>query len=52
MAIGVSGFEITATLNSTVSPLHYRDDTITGSTSYTSVDITGSTSYTDDTHAA
>jgi len=35
-----------------VSPLHYKDDTITGSTSYTSVDITGSTSYTIDEHAA
>ena len=36
----------------TVSPIHYKDDTITGSTSYTSVDITGSTSYTEDTQAA
>ena len=52
MKIGVSGFEITATLNSVVSPLHYKDDSITGTTSYTSVDITGYTAYTDDTHAA
>jgi hypothetical protein len=52
MQVGVSGFEITGTLNPLVSPLHYRDDTITGSTSYTGVDITGSTSYTIETHAA
>ena len=52
MQVGLSGFEITATLNSVVSPLHYKEDTITGSTSYTSVDITGYTAYTKDTHAA
>jgi len=52
MQVGLSGFEITATLNSVVSPLHYKADTITGSTSYTSVDITGYTAYTKDTHAA
>ena len=52
MQVGLSGFETTATLNSVVSPLHYKEDTITGSTSYTSVDITGYTAYTKDTHAA
>ena len=52
MQVGLSGFEITATLNSVVSPLHYKEDTITGNTSYTSVDITGYTAYTKDTHAA
>ena len=49
--MGLTGQSATITLG-IVSPLHYKDDTITGSTSYTSVDITGSTSYTVDTHAA
>ena len=49
--MGLTGISATITLG-IVSPLHYKDDTITGSTSYTSVDITGSTSYTVDTHAA
>ena len=49
--MGLTGQSATITLG-IVSPLHYKDDTITGSTSYTSVDITGSTSYTKDTHAA
>ena len=59
----ISGGYIVQTLNAAgagantttlgiVSPLHYKDDSITGSTSYTGVDITGSTSYTKDTHAA
>ena len=47
----LTGQSATITLG-TVSPIHYKDDTITGSTSYTSVDITGSTSYTEDTQAA
>ena len=51
MSIGLSGLEMTGALG-IISPLHYRNDTITGSTSYTSVDITGSTSYTIDEHAA
>ena len=46
--IKLTGQSATITLG-TVSPIHYKDDTITGSTSYTSVDITGSTSYTIDT---
>ena len=49
--MGLTGQSATITLG-IVSPLHYKEDTITGSTSYTDVDITGSTSYTDDTHAA
>ena len=52
MQVGVSGLDVITGSLGTVSPLHYRDDTITGSTSYTSVDITGSTSYIIDTHAA
>ena len=51
MSVGLSGLEMTGALG-IISPLHYRTDTITGSTSYTSVDITGSTSYTIDEHAA
>ena len=34
MQVGVSGFGITGTLNALVSPLHYKDDTITGYTAY------------------
>ena len=49
--MGLTGQSATITLG-IVSPLHYKDDTITGSTSYTDVDITGSTSYTEDKHAA
>ena len=49
--MGLTGVSATITLG-IVSPIHYKTDTITGSTSYTDVDITGSTSYTDDTHAA
>ena len=49
--VGLTGQSATITLG-IVSPIHYKDDTITGSTSYTGVDITGSTSYTVDTHAA
>jgi hypothetical protein len=49
--MGLTGQSATITLG-IVSPLHYKDDTITGSTSYTDVDITGSTTYTEDTHAA
>jgi len=49
--MGLTGQSATITLG-IVSPIHYKDDTITGSTSYTSVDITGSTSYTEETQAA
>ena len=51
MTVGLTGVYATAIVGN-VYPLHYKMDTITGSTSYTSVDITGSTSYTEDTHAA
>jgi len=51
MTVGLTGVYATAIVGN-VYPLHYKTDTITGSTSYTSVDITGSTSYTEDTHAA
>ena len=49
--MGLTGISATTTLG-TVSTLHYKTDTITGNTSYTSVDITGYTAYTKDTHAA
>ena len=52
MQVGVSGLDVITGSLGTVSPLHYKTDSITGSTSYTSVDITGSTSYIIDTHAA
>ena len=48
MSIGLTGYLITGSLGSSgVSPLGYKDISITGNTSYSGVDITGNTSYTD-----
>jgi len=35
--VGLTGFEITASLNPSLSTIHYADVDITGSTSYTDV---------------
>ena len=48
MSIGLTGYLITGSLGTSgVSPLGYKDISITGNTSYSGVDITGNTSYTD-----
>ena len=37
LVVGLTGYEITASLNPSLSTIHYADVDITGSTSYTDV---------------